>query len=282
MIYPRHEIMRKGKTSYSRQINQFRVIKKEFSGVFEDAFSYIYETDFLFQFYPFLSKIAYLYGVYIAEKSVKARHKWAARFYDFKDLIFEWIMWDNSLDISISAKNECYDLTRESFNVLSFGPSISIDVGLNIVSAVESTITMFFPKIKQRTRFCECECDNHEEPFYTVCKKLSRWWLCEECIDEEMEANSLVQYNGTKGVYFIQGKDTGRIKIGYSTNIADRLNALRTMLSEEFETLAVLQGVKQEKETELHQQFNFCRKRGEWFLPHEAIFDYIRASIKLN
>ena len=73
-------------------------------------------------------------------------------------------------------------------------------------------------------------------------------------------------------VYFMQGVDTGRIKIGISTNPLARMRGLQ--LSEKVILLHVMEG-GQTLEVELHRRFAYLRHHGEWFDPGGEIFEYI-------
>ena len=67
-------------------------------------------------------------------------------------------------------------------------------------------------------------------------------------------------------VYFAQGAISQLIKIGTTTNLKKRLQALRTGSPEPLVLLGAIPGGDQE-ERELHQRFSSQRINGEWFSP---------------
>jgi hypothetical protein len=71
--------------------------------------------------------------------------------------------------------------------------------------------------------------------------------------------------------YFIQGKDTLRIKIGRSTSIVKRLGDLRA--AEELTLVGYKEG---DFEAVLHERFAQWRSLGEWFEPAVELLDYIK------
>lgn len=75
-------------------------------------------------------------------------------------------------------------------------------------------------------------------------------------------------------VYFIQAGRKGRIKIGWSSNVAKRLGNLQTACPEDLELLHSEPGTGRD-ERDLHNRFRQFHWRGEWFTPNSAIFNYI-------
>ena len=77
-------------------------------------------------------------------------------------------------------------------------------------------------------------------------------------------------------VYFIQGEDTKRIKIGFTTNSVDsRVSALQTGSGEKHKVLKTVPGTKAD-ETAYHEKFREFRLHGEWFQPSYPIMQTIR------
>lgn len=68
------------------------------------------------------------------------------------------------------------------------------------------------------------------------------------------------------GVYFIQGRVTGLIKIGFSRDVASRLEALRSASPDALDVLGVVDG-GQALERALHARFREFTEHGEWFRP---------------
>lgn len=75
-------------------------------------------------------------------------------------------------------------------------------------------------------------------------------------------------------IYFIQRAD-GLIKIGYSSNLASRLDQIRKSHGDVV-VLKVING-DQRREREIHYQFDQHREYGEWFRPDTAVVDAINA-----
>lgn len=71
-------------------------------------------------------------------------------------------------------------------------------------------------------------------------------------------------------IYFIRAKSTGNIKVGWSSNVARRLQQLRTGHAEELELLASF-NASMIQERQLHEVMAEVspRLRGEWFAPSE-------------
>lgn len=75
-------------------------------------------------------------------------------------------------------------------------------------------------------------------------------------------------------VYFIQGDNSGAVKIGITTDLDRRLRELQVATAE---TLAVIGQVPggREMERELHERFKDQRLTGEWFVPSGDLLAYI-------
>lgn len=73
-------------------------------------------------------------------------------------------------------------------------------------------------------------------------------------------------------IYFIQDTETRRIKIGVSTDPAQRLKQLQTAHASELKLIAVMDGSFSDEQA-LHQLFT--RKRGEWFEPTKDLLAFI-------
>ena len=72
-------------------------------------------------------------------------------------------------------------------------------------------------------------------------------------------------------VYFIRGKDSGRIKIGWTRQLWERLNDIRAHSGEGIELLAHVIGQDDEsmrqREARLHRHFKHARLHNEWYSP---------------
>jgi len=78
-------------------------------------------------------------------------------------------------------------------------------------------------------------------------------------------------------VYFIIEEDTGRVKIGKTTNTPeDRLRSLRTGNSHPLKLICYMETMYPEiLERKLHNRFSPYRIHGEWFLPHPDLVGFV-------
>lgn len=67
----------------------------------------------------------------------------------------------------------------------------------------------------------------------------------------------------------------GLIKIGYTTQIAKRVQSLNARGPRPIQIVALLTGSRA-LERALHRRFARHRMQGEWFRPHAEILDYVR------
>jgi hypothetical protein len=75
-------------------------------------------------------------------------------------------------------------------------------------------------------------------------------------------------------IYFIKRPNDGRIKIGTSVRLVDRLKQLACEFGEGLAVLAVVDGHKDE-ERSLHRRFAHLRVVGEWFEPGDELLGLI-------
>ena len=76
-------------------------------------------------------------------------------------------------------------------------------------------------------------------------------------------------------VYFIQGKITGYIKIGFSTNSLARIQILRKSNGEELEILHIIKDTSRQQEKDLHKKFKQYHLHDEWYRPGEKLLTFI-------
>ena len=74
-------------------------------------------------------------------------------------------------------------------------------------------------------------------------------------------------------VYFISD-DLGRIKIGHSISVHDRLRELQTASAGKLKVVGLCHGGRYE-ESILHQRFDHYRLNGEWFCAGPDLLDFI-------
>jgi hypothetical protein len=75
-------------------------------------------------------------------------------------------------------------------------------------------------------------------------------------------------------LYFIRGKESGNIKIGFSTNPDKRKSNLQTAHYEELEFIGIMSGTL-EDEARIHEMFAEFNIRGEWFKATPKILEYV-------
>ena len=75
-------------------------------------------------------------------------------------------------------------------------------------------------------------------------------------------------------VYFIRGKESGNIKIGFSTNPDKRKSNLQTAHYEELEFIGIMNG-SLEDEAKIKAMFSEFNIRGEWYRPDREIMDFV-------
>ena len=80
-----------------------------------------------------------------------------------------------------------------------------------------------------------------------------------------------------KDIYFIQGCETERVKIGISNNVDQRLKGIQS--SEPLKLLGIIKDGGKKLETELHERFKSFRVHGEWFDPAPELLSYIHANV---
>jgi len=77
------------------------------------------------------------------------------------------------------------------------------------------------------------------------------------------KVDGYLEYTGC-WIYFVAGKGTNLVKIGRTESLKDRMVSLQTSSPVELNYIALLQD-NPSLEKELHDHFDFCRIRGEWF-----------------
>jgi mRNA-degrading endonuclease HigB of HigAB toxin-antitoxin module len=75
-------------------------------------------------------------------------------------------------------------------------------------------------------------------------------------------------------IYFIRGKQSGNIKIGYSIHPSQRKANLQTAHYEDLEFVGIMDG-SFEDESKLKERFVKFNIRGEWYRPVKEILDFI-------
>jgi hypothetical protein len=75
-------------------------------------------------------------------------------------------------------------------------------------------------------------------------------------------------------VYFVMNYDTGAVKIGFTTNIKERLSSLRSGAGARLEVLRSIEG-GEKRERWLHKRFAHLRREGEWFGFHDDMLTVV-------
>ena len=80
-------------------------------------------------------------------------------------------------------------------------------------------------------------------------------------------------------IYFLRGKETGNIKIGFSMTPTKRKASLQTANYEELEFIGIMDGTLDD-EAKLKERFSKFNIRGEWYRPVAEILNFIQQNIK--
>ena len=80
-------------------------------------------------------------------------------------------------------------------------------------------------------------------------------------------------------IYFIRGKESGNIKIGFSIHPDKRKANLQTAHYEELEFIGIMDG-SLEDEANIKKKFSQFNIRGEWFYPSQEIIDFAKENCK--
>lgn len=98
------------------------------------------------------------------------------------------------------------------------------------------------------------------------------WYMAPSLLDAGEKWGSKTE--GTAGVYVIQAKPSGFVKVGYSANTQKRLAELQVGCPETLTILFVIPARRAE-EKRIHGEIDVYRIRGEWFTS-EALSDLER------
>ena len=99
-------------------------------------------------------------------------------------------------------------------------------------------------------------------------------WVCNDVLEEWIKTSTSAYGKNLKNrqnvhnglVYFITVENnTNVVKIGYTTNLVDRFNALQTGNHCELTVYKTIKNVPRRLEKKLHRFFSKYRIRGEWF-----------------
>jgi|LSQX01.3.fsa_nt_gb hypothetical protein len=100
------------------------------------------------------------------------------------------------------------------------------------------------------------------------------------CLWDIVYWNSLTKGNQFEGfVYFVQCKDTKRIKIGYSKNPNKRIYDMNIGSSGELNLLAKIPG-NIDLEEIIHRSMNHYNVKGEWYAPNDELIGCIKRIIE--
>lgn len=80
-------------------------------------------------------------------------------------------------------------------------------------------------------------------------------------------------------VYFVSAPELGLVKIGFSTDLAARFDALAHGSPVELRLLHAEPG-SEERERSFHERFDLLRVRGEWFRIAGDLADYLNEAIR--
>jgi hypothetical protein len=77
-------------------------------------------------------------------------------------------------------------------------------------------------------------------------------------------------------IYFIQGEKTKNIKIGFSTDLDNRIKQHQASSGEKLKVIGHIEG-QQSSEAEIQSKFKELRIHGEWFKPAGSLIEYINS-----
>ena len=97
--------------------------------------------------------------------------------------------------------------------------------------------------------------------------------------DKEVVINQLEEESV---VYFIKCKETGLIKIGYTTDITKRVSGVRKDRGNPVELLGTIKKNGRQLEQILHIRFMKSRHKGEWFNPTEDLVDFVNTVCQIK
>ena len=83
-------------------------------------------------------------------------------------------------------------------------------------------------------------------------------------------------------VYFIKAEKTNLIKIGRAINPPKRLKHLQSGCPDKLTLLGMAPEISPHTEREIHEQFFFLRKHGEWFEESPSLIDFMATFPKLS
>ena len=106
--------------------------------------------------------------------------------------------------------------------------------------------------------------------------------MCQKCSDEAKSRFYLEESKGTKiademlcpVVYFLQPKEGGNIKIGFTRTLYKRFNEIEACSPLLLKIILVIGGPKSLEER-LHLKFRKHRVHYEWFKPHDDILNFV-------
>lgn len=75
-------------------------------------------------------------------------------------------------------------------------------------------------------------------------------------------------------IYFIESRDAGLIKIGFTTNPDRRIKSLKTASPNKLRVIMTMPGTR-EDERKLHEKFAHLRQQGEWFTDCDELRNHI-------
>ena len=119
-----------------------------------------------------------------------------------------------------------------------------------------------------------------EEDLYPALDELEKGVVDDSLFDPYLNMRSaadIVKDYKDKGVYFLQGEITKRVKIGYTTDFEKRRKALQT--SEPLRLVGFISNASPEREKEIHDRFSHLRAIGEWFEGSPEIANYLEDEI---
>jgi len=174
-------------------------------------------------------------------------------------------------EIHIKTRNEERDAIIDKTEAHIDGISLLEEAAASWTTCNPHEINIGLEKIKTaRSLFAYCDAlQDMQWIIYAVEMQLFR------TIRELCEEEAKKKRNTGGNVYFLQSRETGLIKIGFSKQPKSRTKNLMVSHHEEIEPIGFIPG-SQRTESSIHKAFSKTHKRGEWFYPSIELLGFIK------
>jgi len=150
------------------------------------------------------------------------------------------------------------------------------DLGLTrdeVKSLRLAIVDEYYPPLLQK----ECERRNLVEQVKHIKSKIRTGRRLVDSQDrQKREKVKRDKESGIFGVYFLKLENSEPfIKIGFSTNIPERVRNIRQQMPYPIACIAIIPGADSYDERDLHNRFKDLKVKGEWFRPGERLLTFI-------